>query len=242
MNIAFIEHPQHDIDCQKRRNNQEGLGGKRSLEGLHRSGKHAPNGCRHADILLRLADGLNRIAQGDPRRQIESDCHGGELPVVVYGQRRNPLFEMGHGAERNHLAGAGVDVNVVERLRVLPELRRDFHHHVILVERGVHRRDLGLAEGAVESGIHQLGCDSEPGRRLAVIDQPGLQAAILLVRVHVGEFRSFLIWATTTGPHSNQVVHAVGPKRVLILRVRLLPANFQTLSRPTDTPRSRAHC
>jgi hypothetical protein len=31
---------------------------------------------------------------------------------------------------------------------------------VVLVERGVYSRDPGLPEGAVESRIHQLGCDS----------------------------------------------------------------------------------
>ena len=100
---------------------------------------------------------------------------------MVHGQWSNLFFEMGYRTDGNDPAGIGMNVNVVEGLRVLPELWRYFHHHVVLVQRGVHRRDLGLPEGAVESRIDQLGGDSQPRCRLAVIHQPGLQAAILLV-------------------------------------------------------------
>ena len=79
---------------------------------------------------------------------------------MVHGQGSNPFFEMGYRTDGNDPAGIGMNVNVVEGLRGLPELWRYFHHHVVLVERGVYSRDPGLPEGAVESRIHQLGCDS----------------------------------------------------------------------------------
>ena len=45
---------------------------------------------------------------------------------------------------------------------LLLELRRDFQHHVILVELREHGRHLALAERVVERVVDQLRRDAEP--------------------------------------------------------------------------------
>ena len=49
-----------------------------------------------------------------------------------------------------------LEVDIVQLRRILPVLRRNFHHHVVLVELGVNDRDFRLAEGAVERLIERL--------------------------------------------------------------------------------------
>jgi hypothetical protein len=69
----------------------------------------------------------------------------------------------------------------------LPELRINFHHHMVLVKRSKHGRDLPLSERIVKCVIDQLRRDAQARRSRAVIGKPGLQPGIQLVAVHVGE-------------------------------------------------------
>jgi hypothetical protein len=50
-------------------------------------------------------------------------------------------------------AARGADIDILEDFRVLPIFGRDLHHHMILVERVIDRRDQPLAEGVIEGGI-----------------------------------------------------------------------------------------
>ena len=67
----------------------------------------------------------------------------------------------GEGTERNHLAGRGFDVNFVQRVGCLLELRFDFENDAILVELGENDRDLPLAERVVKRVVNRLGEDVE---------------------------------------------------------------------------------
>ena len=69
----------------------------------------------------------------------------------------------------------------------LPELRRDLHHDMILIQRREHGGYLPLAEGIVEGVVDQLGRDPEPRGRAAVDHQRGLAALVLLIAVDVDE-------------------------------------------------------
>ncbi len=79
---------------------------------------------------------------------------------------------------------------LLQKVGILPVLRRHFHHHVILVQRRVHGGDLALAEGVVQGVVDQLRRDAEARRGGAIISDHGLQALILLVAVHVGDDRN----------------------------------------------------
>ena len=78
----------------------------------------------------------------------------------------------------------------LQRVRVLLEARVHFHHHVILVQRRVHGRDLALAEGVVQRVVDQLAA-----RRPAATPCRGRSPAssrrpsILLVGVGVADLR-----------------------------------------------------
>ena len=72
--------------------------------------------------------------------------------------------EMREGAQRNLLPLGDAHVDIPQGLRILPEFRRHFHHHVILVQRCVHGGYLALAEGVVERVVDQLRRDAEARR------------------------------------------------------------------------------
>ena len=57
--------------------------------------------------------------------------------------------------------------------------------HVILVQLGINHRHFGLAKCVVEGCIERLRGESQAGRGGAVISQQLLQAAILLVGIHI---------------------------------------------------------
>ena len=100
-------------------------------------------------------------------------------------------------------AAAGADIDVVQRLRVLPELRRHLHHHVILVLRVVDHRDLALAEGVVERVVDLADGQPEPRRGGAVDDEIALQPLLLLIEVDVGDAAAtFCSAASIFGAHS----------------------------------------
>ena len=86
-----------------------------------------------------------------------------------------------------------LDVDVVQRFGALPELRRHFHHHMILVQVLVDGRDLALAEGVVERVVDlRRRSDAEPRRRGAVDLEIDFQPLVLAVGIDVLQFRHVL--------------------------------------------------
>ena len=63
-----------------------------------------------------------------------------------------------------------VHVYVLQGLRRLPVLRRDLHHHVILIQRRIHGRDRRLPEGIVQCRVNLRGREAEPRSRIAIHD------------------------------------------------------------------------
>ena len=48
------------------------------------------------------------------------------------------------------MGDVGGNMNQLEGVRVLPELRRHLHYHVVLVQLGVHGGDFALPESIVQ--------------------------------------------------------------------------------------------
>ncbi len=86
-------------------------------------------------------------------------------------------------------AAGGADIDVLQRLRILPVGRRDLHDHVILVARDIDGRDLALAEGVIQRVVDLADGDAEAGGGVAIDDEIGLQGPVLLVAVDVGQRR-----------------------------------------------------
>jgi hypothetical protein len=80
-------------------------------------------------------------------------------------------------------------IDVLQGLGALPEARLDLHHHVILVERAVHDRNLALAEGVVERVVDELRGDAEARRGGPVDHQRRLPSPILLIAAQIDELR-----------------------------------------------------
>ena len=158
-----------------------------------------------------------RLAHADARRQLERDRRRRELREVVDAIARHRVLV---GAERRqrHPLAAGDDAQPIERLGPLREPRRHFHHHAILVQRVVDRRDLALAERVVERLRHVGHPDAELPRRRAIDVERHLLARDQLV-LDAGQLRQLgERRAHARAPHP-QLAQVVGEQRVAVLRV-----------------------
>src|SRR5208283_2756681 len=101
-----------------------------------------------------------------------------KLTRVINGERGRVTGEVGEGVELDELPGAGAHVDLVKRFGVLPELRRDLHHDMVLVERRVHRGDLPLPERVVERIVDRLLGETKARSGVTIDDDVGFEAAI----------------------------------------------------------------
>src|SRR5258708_25762740 len=99
-----------------------------------------------------MRSGLNRVdrvAERNSGREVEGNRHRRKLSLMVHRERGLAGREAGESIQLDLLAGARRDVEMLERVRALPEFRRDLHHDVILIELSEHGGDLALAERVV---------------------------------------------------------------------------------------------
>ncbi len=128
-------------------------------------------------------------------------------------------------------AAGGADIDVLQHLRALPELRRDLHDDMVLVEGVVDRRYLPLAEGVVERVVDLARRDAEPRRRRAVDREIGLQPLLLLVGIDVGQLRHGLQRLGDARRPGVEIGERVGLQGELVLRVALAAADADVLHR-----------
>src|SRR5205807_1696578 len=114
--------------------------------------------------------------------------HRGELPLMDDGQGSSPDFNFCEGAQRDHLAGGGFNIDLVQRLRRKLEVWLELKNNAVLVELGENRRDLALPEGIVKGVVNRLREDVKAGRLLPVYLHAGLQTAGLLVGGDIAQF------------------------------------------------------
>ena len=158
---------------------------------------------------------------------------------MIDRQRRRGSAERGDRRQWHEVAIGTGDVEGVQRLGVLPELRCHFHHDAILIETRVHRRDLALTERVVQRLINRASADTQPRGRVPVDDDAGLQSAVLLVAVDVGDDRLALQACQQAGCPAVQCIEVVSLQRVLILSVGTTSADTDVLSGLKDHGGSR---
>src|SRR5665213_1296394 len=185
VNITFIENTQNNINRNQGRQDEQGFVGERGLERGGGAFKRRHNGGRHVKILLRAIHFFNRLSERGVRRKIEGNGDARKLALVVDGQRRGLVLEMGNRAERDRAAIGGLDVNVLQLSRVFLKSREGFHNDVVLIQLREQGRDLPLAKGVVKRFINLVRRNSQARRRHPVNDQRDLPAAILFVGRHV---------------------------------------------------------
>ena len=80
MNVAFIQHSQHDVYGNDGGHNQPGLGGKRILKRGGRSLKRGVNARRQLNFLLRLLNRLVASPRETPGARLNESVTTGNWP------------------------------------------------------------------------------------------------------------------------------------------------------------------
>ena len=189
MHIAFVEDPQHDIDRRNGGQNQNNLRVHGLLEDLRGAGIGAPDAGRHSKLSHRAVDGIAGFRQRFTGRQVKGDRRRCRQSLVVDRQRRVSRLPAGEIGEGDRLTFAVDHKHLIQRADVLGINRIDLHHHFILVQRLVNRRDLPLAEGVIQQIVGILNADPEARHGIAIVDEVHFGAVILLVRVDVRQLR-----------------------------------------------------
>ena len=101
MDIALIEDAEDDVDGEQRRENEDGLARQRLAEGLRRARETGADPGRQAHFRFHFGDGVDRLAQRHSGSEIEGERDGRELSLMIDGERRLRLLEMGEGRERH---------------------------------------------------------------------------------------------------------------------------------------------
>src|ERR1700734_2684604 len=230
VNVALIEHAQHDVHGNYGGDNQDQLVRERILERSRGALETGLNGGGKANRALGRLDGLSRLAQRNAGGQVKGNRHRRKLALVIHRQRYVGRREVSKGRQGYGRAEGRPQVNILQRIGGLLELRRDLHDHVILVERTVNGRDLPLSEGIVKRIINVLRGDAQPAGGVAVDHQLGLQSAILLVGIHVAQFLQHAHFRQQSRRPAVELVQIFALQRVLILRIALATTDGQILS------------
>ena len=77
---------------------------------------------------------------------------------------------------------------MLQSLRIQLKLRLGFQDHMVLVQLRVHRIDLALSKGVIQSVVDGRGRDSQPRGRRAIDNQRDRQTARLLVGGYILKF------------------------------------------------------
>ena len=106
-----------------------------------------------------------------------------------------------------------------------------FHHDVVLIEAGVHGRDLALAEGVVERVVDVVHGEAQARGGIAVDDEVRFQAMVLLVGGSIAQLGHRLHLVEQLRRPFVQIVQVVILQRVLVLRVAGASADVDVLNR-----------
>ena len=87
MDVAFVEHAEHDVDGEQRRQDQPRLTRQRCLKRTRRPLERAMDTRWNAELGHHRVDHARRIGQRHVGRQIERDRRRRELPLMVDGER-----------------------------------------------------------------------------------------------------------------------------------------------------------
>ena len=148
---------------------------------------------------------------------------------MVDGDGDAAVFDVGEGGERDHGSGGGLDVDALEVGGVVLPGLGDLEDDVVLVEGLVGGGDLGLAEGVGEGVVDGEGGDAEAGGGVAVDDEVGFEAVVLLVGGDVFELGELLHGGEELGGPEGEDGFGVGGEGVLVLGGVVAAADLELL-------------
>ena len=189
MDVTLVQNAENNVNGDHRGENQDWLVRERAEEGGRRALKRGLDAWRHVQFLLGALDGVDGVAQGGVRSQIEGKRDHGKLALVIQGQRRSARIEMRECAEGNLCAVGRFHVNVFQGVRILLELRIHLEDNVILIELRKDGGDLALAEGVVKRVINVRRQNAQAGSGVAIDGERGEKALVQLVAGDITQFR-----------------------------------------------------
>ena len=136
VDVALVQHPQHDVDDADRDEQQQAEVGHRLLEGLRRS----LEGRRHRRRQQAGRDAVDVVdggAKRHARAKAERDRHCRQLADVVHRLGPDRLLRRQHRLERHQRAGRRLERDRPERIGVLLILRIELEQHLVLRLRAV---------------------------------------------------------------------------------------------------------
>ncbi|OIQ67861.1 hypothetical protein GALL_505570 [mine drainage metagenome] len=203
MDIALVEHAQHDVHGDNGGDDEQQFVGQGILERRRCALQDDPCALRQPERALGLIDGRHRIAEGGAGREVERHVGGGKLPEMIDDQRSPALAKLHHRTQLHLPAAGGGQVDIVERAQPPAELGSHFQHHAILVGLGEDVGNQPLAESIVQGGVDCRGSDAETAGSIAVDVEVGLQPVVLEIAGH----------GTEPGRFSQHLDQAGHPRR-----------------------------
>ena len=229
VDVALVEHAQHDVHRHDGREDQQQRAVERGAERLGRALEAGLDAGRHAELALRLLDGGDGRAERRAGPRLNESVTAGNWPawlmtsgvcrsstgaMLESGTCRPQRLPVGLGSaspgERLAAIG-GRDVNLAERVGADLVSRRRLEHHAVLVGLRVDRRDQPLAERVVERVVDGRHADAQPAGRVAVDVQERLQPAVLQVARDVQQFGAARRRSTSLRHPLAQPVRRRGP-------------------------------
>ena len=88
MDVTFIQNTENDVNGQERRENQQRLIRERPEKCRSRALERGLQAWRHIQFLLHTVDGVDGVAQGRARREVEGNGDDRKLALMVQRERR----------------------------------------------------------------------------------------------------------------------------------------------------------
>ena len=149
MDVALVKHPQYDVDGHDGGEDQQQGARKRGSKGERGALKTGLDADGQAELAFGRFDGVDRVSEGYPVRQVERDGCRGKLPDMVDNERRR-LFRIVAIDPRGTCAPVdGGQVEIVQRPRAALILGLDLEYDAVLVRLGKNGGDEPLPEGVV---------------------------------------------------------------------------------------------
>ncbi|GCC46876.1 hypothetical protein chiPu_0030707, partial [Chiloscyllium punctatum] len=189
VDVALVEHAEHDVDRDDRGQDQPGLSGQRAREFGGVAGIDADDAAGHPDPGLDRLHRLDRVAERFAGRQVEAERDRRKLGLMRDRERRRGADQGCHRRQRHLRAVGAGQIELVENRRVALVHRQRLEHDAVLVGLAVDRRDLALREGVVQRIRDTLETDAKLAGALAVDVERRAQAALLRLRRDVAEDR-----------------------------------------------------
>ena len=230
MDVALVEHAEHDVHRDDRGEDQQQLVGERRAERQRRAlearSARWPAGRARCCAVSIASTASPSEAPGARLNEIVA---AGNWPRWLIDERRRArsttLRDRATAAPAAcGWPGARSTARRCSSSAAEPalELGLDLEDHAVLVRLREDRRDQALAERVVERVVDRRRRDAEPARRVAVDLDVGLQAVVLQVAGDVGELRHAAAGARPAcGTQMRELVRDRRPRRVNWYCVRL---------------------